>query len=245
MRARLIGTLSEHMRRYGMPATTLTSARSDTRQLAELRAQVTSASRVAGPILPFGVPDLDQRLIDNGLNGAGLQEVVAGSSALTDDAAATLFAAGIAARFAAQDGLTILWALMRFDLYAPGLEQAGLGPDRVIYAQGRKDAEVLALAEDGLRDGSFACVIAEVKSADQTATRRLQLAASDRQTPVLLYRRHRVFDRCPLSAPSTAMTRWRIGCLKPVRFYDLVIEVSIVRPGPIQGGSSLPSPTRE
>src|SRR3546814_5402140 len=64
-----------------------------------------------------------------------------------------------------------------------GLEQVGLGPDRILYAQGRKDSEVLALAEDGLRDGSLACVVAEVKSADQTATRRLQLMAADGRTP--------------------------------------------------------------
>jgi protein ImuA len=96
--------------------------------------------------------------------------------------------------------------------YAPGIEQAGLNPATILYAQGRKDADVLAVAEDGLRDGSLACVVAEVKAADQTATRRLQLAASDGGTPVLLYRRHRTRDRCPLEQPSSAMTRWRIGC---------------------------------
>lgn len=109
--------------------------------------------------------------------------------------------------------MSVLWAVTCFDLYAPGLEQVGLGPDKVFFAQGRKDSEVLALAEDGLRDGSLACVVAEVRAADQTATRRLQLAASDGTTPMLLYRRHRVRDRCPLSGLSTAMTRWRIGGL--------------------------------
>ena len=88
-----------------------------------------------------------------------------------------------------------------FDLYAPGLEQVGLGPEKLLYAQGRKDVNVLAIAEDALRDGSLACVIAEVKSADMTATRRLQLAASDGQTPMLLYRRHRTRERCPPPPP--------------------------------------------
>lgn len=136
---------------------------------------------------------------------------------MSDDAATTLFVAGIAARFAATRGVTVLWALTRFDLYAPGLEQTGLGPDRVFYAQGRKDGDVLALAEDGLRDGSLACVVAEVRSADQTATRRLQLAASDGRTPMLLYRRYRARDRCPLTQASSAMTRWRIGCVSSER----------------------------
>lgn len=180
-------------------------------QLAALRASLARARAARGTALPFGVPEIDERLPDHGLNGAGLHEVTAASASFTDDACATLFTAGIAARFAVEPGFTILWAMTRFDLYAPGLEQTGLGPNKILYAQGRKDAEVLALAEDGLRDGSLACVVAEVKAADQTATRRLQLAASDGKTPMLLFRRHRHRDRCPLSGLSSAMTRWRIG----------------------------------
>ncbi|AMK23145.1 MULTISPECIES: ImuA family protein [Sphingomonadaceae] len=186
-------------------------------QLAALRAQLAQAHAPRGPVLAFELAALDDRLADRGLDGAGLHEIAAASSALSDDAAATLFAAGIAARFAGQPGSTVLWALTRFDLYAPGLEQVGLRPDRVLYAQGRKDSDVLALAEDGLRDGSLACVIAEIKAADQTATRRLQLAASDGKTPMLLYRRHRSRERCPLEQPSSAMTRWRIGCISSAR----------------------------
>lgn len=181
-------------------------------RLDALRAELALGRQRGGKILPFGIAALDARLAERGLAGDGLHELAASSAALSDDAATTLFAAGIAARFAAKPGQTVLWALTRFDLYAPGLEQAGLGPEKVLYAQARKDAEVLALAEDGLRDGALACVIAEVKSADQTATRRLQLAASDGRTPMLLYRRHRARETCPLVAPSAAMTRWRIGC---------------------------------
>lgn len=196
-----------------MPTPPEVLSKPDTAELGALRASVTSTSAVESAILPFGIAEMDGRLVDAGIHGAGLHEVAAASAALSDDAAATLFIAGIAARFSAAGGMTVLWAVTRFDLYAPGLEHAGLPPGKVLYAQGRKDRDVLALAEDGLRDGSLACVIAEVKAADQTATRRLQLAASDGRTPMLLYRRHRAVDRCPLSAPSAAMTRWRIGCL--------------------------------
>jgi protein ImuA len=187
--------------------------RSRADQLTALRAELAHATSVGGPALAFGLSVLDDRLAGHGLDGAGLHEVAAASATLNDDAAATLFAAGIAARFAAAPHFTVFWALTRFDLYAPGLEQVGLGPDKVFYAQGNKDSVVLAMAEDALRDGSLACVIAEVKVADQTATRRLQLAASDSQTPMLLYRRHRSVARCPLSGLSSAMTRWRIGCV--------------------------------
>ena len=168
-----------------MPALAFSPDRTRSDQIAALRAELESARALRGPSLPFGIRALDDRLADNGLDGAGLHEVGAASARLNDDAAATLFVAGIAARFAAEAGFTVLWALTKFDLYAPGLEQAGLGPAKILYAQGRKDAEVLALAEDGLRDGSLACIIAEVKAADQTATRRLQLAASDGKTPIL------------------------------------------------------------
>jgi protein ImuA len=181
-------------------------------QVAALRAALAGERVARGPVLGFGIAELDDRLAAGGLDGAGLHEIAAASATLSDDAAATLFAAGIAARFAGGSGFTMLWALTKFDLYAPGLEQAGLGPAQILYAHGRSDADVLALAEDGLRDGSLACVIAEVRRADQTATRRLQLAASDGKTPMLLYRRHRARDHCPLTQPSAAITRWRIGC---------------------------------
>jgi protein ImuA len=200
-----------------MPTTSSLDDRTRADHLAALRAEVALARGTRGPVLGFGLADIDDRLADHGLDGAGLHEIAAASAALGDDAAATLFAAGIATRFAARPGMSVLWALTRFDLYAPGLEQVGLGPNKILYAQAAKDADVLALAEDGLRDGSLACVVAEVKAADQTATRRLQLAASDGQTPMLLFRRHRTRERCPLDQPSAAMTRWRIGCAPSAR----------------------------
>ncbi|WP_422058766.1 ImuA family protein [Sphingomonas sp.] len=188
-----------------------------TRLLAQLRAQVDAPSSRRTEVLPFGIEVLDDRLAGGGLDAAALHEVSAGSPTLGDDAAATLFVAGIAARFAEQPGGTAVWALTRLDLYAPGLEQAGLGPDRLLYAEARDDVMALALAEDALRDGSFAAVIAEVKVADQTATRRLQLAACDGATPMFLLRRWRKTARDPLDQLSTAMTRWRIGCVPSVR----------------------------
>lgn len=179
--------------------------------LAALRADLAAGASAAGPCLAFGLAEIDLRLARSGLEVAGLHEVAAASAELTDAAAATLFLAGIAARFAHQAGSVALWAVTAFDLYAPGLEQAGLGPGHVLYAEARKDIEILAIAEDALRDGALGCVVAEVRVADMTATRRLQLAAADSGTPMLLYRRHRSRERCPLAAPSAATTRWRIG----------------------------------
>src|SRR3569833_2544591 len=85
--------------------------------LAALRAQLALAQSQRGPVLAFGIAALDSRHASEGLDGAGLHEIAGATASLNDDAAATLFAAGIAARFAAQPGLNILWALTRFDLY--------------------------------------------------------------------------------------------------------------------------------
>ena len=175
-------------------------------QLAALRAGLAHSNSARSPAMPFGVSALDERLASHGLDSAGLHEIAAASATLSDDAAATLFTAGIAARFAADPQLSIFWALTQFDLYAPGLEQVGLGPDKVFYAQAQKDNIVLAMAEDALRDGSLACVIAEVRQADQTATRRLQLAASDSRRP--FFRHDPMAHRLPaIRAPRPSRRR--------------------------------------
>src|SRR3546814_1588823 len=130
------------------------SDRAHAGHIAVRRDELACAQAARGLVLSFGIAAVDGRLADGGRDSAGLHEIAAASATLSDDAAATLFAAGIAGRFASKSRFTVLWALTGFDLYAPGLEQVGLGPDRILYAQGRKDSEVLALAEDGLRDGS-------------------------------------------------------------------------------------------
>ncbi len=181
--------------------------------LTRLRTEVASAgisARGATGMLPFGVDAIDERLADAGLT-LGLHDVTSASPDLAEDAAATLFVAGIAARYAARDG-TVVWAVSRFDLYAPGLEQAGLGAERTLYIEARDDAAVLAVMEDALRSGAVAAVVGEVRRASMTATRRLQLAAADSGTPALLLRRWRRSGFCPLSELSAAGTRWRIGC---------------------------------
>ena len=156
--------------------------------------------------LPFGIPSFDARIAEGGLRLDGLHEVAAGTAQMSDDSAATLFMAGIAARAWGP----ILWVVRRRDLFAPGLYQAGLAPERVLYAEARDDAELLALMEEGLRHRGLGAVIGEVKRATMGATRRLQLAAEGGRTIALLMRRHPREDADPLGAPSAALTRWRI-----------------------------------
>ena len=192
----------------------MTALRATDDAIASLRERVAAVAEPAADhgVLAFGLPAIDDRLASGGLAVGGLHEIAGAATALTDDAAATLFIAGAAARFAAAAGAPALWATTRFDLYAPGLEQAGLKAADVLYAEAKDDAQLLAIMEDAIRDGSPAAVIGEVRRAPMVATRRLQLAAAEAGVPVLLYRRWRKAGVEPFAEPSAAATRWRIGC---------------------------------
>jgi len=168
-------------------------------------------------VLPFGVAAIDGRLGAGGLRAGALHEATARSASLVDDAATTLFLAGIAAREAANAGGPVLWATCRTDLYAPALAQAGLSSSDVIYAQPYDDAALLAVIEDAVRDGTPSAIIAEASKVSMVATRRLQLVAAEADMPVLLLRRRRGRDQDPLSEPSAAWTRWRIGSAPSAR----------------------------
>jgi protein ImuA len=195
-----------------MSASSLASPRLEALR-AEIRAIERAGSVRAGQeALPFGIEEVDSRLAGGGLATA-LHEAAAASPTPGDEAAATLFLAAAAARFAIARGAgQVLWALTRCDLFAPGLAQAGLTPDRLVYAECRGDAEALAVMEEGVRHGGLAAVIGEIGRAEMAATRRLQLAAEESGTAVLMLRRWRKADRDPLAVPSAACTRWRIGC---------------------------------
>jgi hypothetical protein len=168
-------------------------------------------------VLPFGVEDLDGRLGAGGLRAGALHEATARTGALVDDAATTLFLAGIAAREAAIAGGPVLWASCRPNVYAPGLAQAGLASASVIYAHPPDDASLLAVIEDAVRDGTPSAIVAEASKVSMVATRRLQLVAAEADMPVLLMRRRRGRDQDPFAEPSAAWTRWRIGSAPSAR----------------------------
>ncbi|MGR3198114.1 MAG: ImuA family protein [Paracoccus sp. (in: a-proteobacteria)] len=183
------------------------------RNLALLRARIAQLEgdgrRVQG-VLPFGLDALDRRLPQGGLAFGALHEVAGGGNGTIDGAAAACFAAGIAARLPGQ----VLWCVTQADLFAPGLEQAGLPPDRVIHLEAGDDRTVLASMEEGLRHGGLAAVVGDVGHLSMTASRRLHLAAKGTGTMGIVLRRwRRQADAGDFGLPTAAMTRWRISVL--------------------------------
>jgi protein ImuA len=158
--------------------------------------------------LPFGIAEVDVRLPGGGVARGALHEVTEGGSAAEFSGSATLFTAGIAARLKGP----VLWCLNRRDLFAPGLVNAGLHPDRVIYAETFRERDILPAMEEGLRERGLAAVIGEVTRLGLTASRRLQLAAEASGVPVFALRRWWSVAEQELTAlPTAAASRWRIS----------------------------------
>jgi protein ImuA len=158
--------------------------------------------------LPFGVLALDRHLPGRGLTLGALHEVIEHGPAAEFAGSATLFTAGLAARLKGP----VLWCLTRRDLFAPGLMRVGLHPDRVIYAETYRDADVLPLIEEGLHQKGLGAVIGEVSRLGLTASRRLQVAAEASGVPALVIRRWWTVAQKDLTKlPTAASTRWRVS----------------------------------
>lgn len=192
--------------------------------IAELRERIRhleGAGRPGARVLPFGVEEIDRRLPGGGLMLGCLHEVAGGGNGsgnrVPDNAAAALFAAGIAARIVAHAGGRVLWCVTRRDLFAPALAQVGLAPDRVIHAETGDERDLLACFEEGLRHGGLGAVVAEVTRLPMAVSRRLQLAAERSGTTGIAVRRWRhPAEAGTLSLPTAVFTRWRVSVLPSV-----------------------------
>ncbi len=172
--------------------------------------RIEAGSRVLREVLPFGVPEIDNRLPGGGLALGALHEVAGGGNGALDGAAAALFAAGILARTQGP----VLWCVSRRDLFAPALAQAGLHADRVIYAEAGTDRAILACFEEGLRHGGLAGVVGEIGRLPMTPSRRLQLAAETSGTIGIAIRRwRRPAEAADFGQPTASTTRWRVSAL--------------------------------
>jgi len=180
---------------------------------AQIRGLETAGCRLSG-VLPFGLAEIDARLPGGGLALGALHEVAGAGNGALDAAAAALFTAGILARTTGQ----ILWCVRDQDLFAPGLEAAGLSADRVVYVEAGDEQTTLACFEEGLRHGGLAGVVAEIGRLSMTNSRRLQLAAESSGTPGIAIRRwRRQVYAVDFGQPTAAVTRWRVSVLPSAR----------------------------
>jgi protein ImuA len=162
--------------------------------------------------LRFGVPAIDEGLPWGGLALGGLHEIIEARDS-AGGGAALGFCAALLARLSGPGG-TVLWcrrarnAAGGGELYAPGLANFGLAPERLILVRARNDDDLLWAMQEGLRCGRLAAVVGEPRKLGFSNARRLQLAAESRGVPGFLLRppgaRHE---------PGAALTRWRLGAL--------------------------------
>jgi protein ImuA len=153
------------------------------------------------PVMAFGLERLDRVLPGGGLATAGVHELCG-----RGEQAALGFAGVLLGRFG-QLG-PVLWIRQQGDLYAPGLAELGLGPERLIVVRARARGARLWALEEVLRTTGVAAGVAEVDRLSLTESRRLQLAAEAGGTAGLLLR-----SAMALASPSAALTRWRIAPL--------------------------------
>jgi len=169
----------------------------------------------------LGVPAIDSAL-GGGLIAGALHEIAAARE--TQTAAACGFALALAARSRREacgrgvskdegTGAAVVWIAEDLSLaengapYGPGLDEAGVAPERLITVTAARARDVLWAMEEALRCRAVGVVIGEIRARgiDVVATRRLSLAAAAGNTLALLLR------TAPDAEPSAAATRWIIG----------------------------------
>ena len=174
------------------------------RLLDQLRAKLARLERSdrgpQGEVLPLDLAGIERALPGGGLARGALHEL----HGEPGHGAAAGFAAALLGRFASSGH--VLWIVPRDDLFAPGLLELGLPPERLIVVAVRpRDARLWAL-EEALRSPGLVAALSEVDQLTLTQSRRLQLAAEAKGGVALLLRPTRAAE-----APSAALTRWRIS----------------------------------
>jgi hypothetical protein len=183
-------------------------------QIRALESHSLEASRQSRSVR-FTDSRLNAPLPRGGLEAAALHEFCAGPGESESAAAATAFAAIAAAQILrGQDGC-LLWAASLSDCYPPSLARLGLDPSRIVWAECRKDAEVLSVMEEALHSRALTAILGEAGALSLKMGRRLDAAARQSGTAALLLRRHRSKPLKAAAFPSgAAATRWRVSAMR-------------------------------
>lgn len=99
----------------------------------------------------------------------------------------------------------IAWIAPPFEPYPPALRQWGINLSRVLVVRPRQATEALWAAEQALSSGNCAAVLLWSDAFDDTASRRLQLAAEKGQSWAIAFRSLQA-----LAQPSAAALRIRL-----------------------------------
>ena len=175
---------------------------------------------IEGPAAPFsfGIAEIDS-VLGGSLAPAALHEIAAANE--TQIAAATGFVCALAAHRAQTKA--VLWVaedmagLESGYPYGPGLDEAGLAPERLVIVSAMRSHNVLWAMEEALRCRAVGAVIGEIRAPnaiDSIAGRRLALACAERGALALLLR------ASPDNRPLPATTRWIVAASSsvPIRY---------------------------
>jgi len=181
--------------------------------LEALRRKVSQLERGSSPVasgrFSLGEPAIDAAL-QGGLVRGALHEIFPAGTA--DEPSASAFAVALALRAATTR--PILWIRQDFagvetgEVYAPGLVELGLSPERLILVRARDGPGVLRAGEEAARCAPLGAVLIEPwgnpKALDLAASRRLALAAAQSGVSLFMVRA----GASPVA--NAAMTRWEV-----------------------------------
>lgn len=100
---------------------------------------------------------------------------------------------------------TTSWLREQGRWFRDGLKMLGLGDERLLFIETRKDGEILWALEEALKSNAVAGAVAAVDALTLLASRRLDLAAREANAACLLLRTREPKDI------SAARRRWRIA----------------------------------
>lgn len=159
--------------------------------------------------LASGYPKLDQHLAGGGWPKHALTEILldsygTGELQLLMPALATLSQPADEHAESSEAGW-IAWIAPPFEPYAPALQQWGVNLSRILIVRPRGGKEALWAAEQALTSGNCAAVLLWSNEIDDTASRRLQLAAEAGQSWIIAFRSLKA-----ITEPSAAALRLRL-----------------------------------
>ncbi len=132
-----------------------------------------------------------------------------------DIAATSGFITGLLSPLMASAG-TAMWISACRTIFPPALRMFGVQPDRIIFADLKKESDVLWAMEEALKCSALTAVVADLHDLSFTASRRLQLAVEQSMVTGFIIRRN-------VRKPGTTacVSRWKITSVPGDQIDDL------------------------